>query len=78
MTGWWKAMASTAIVATRPLARANAARAGGDVHLRQEPAAEDVPRRVGVGRHRQRAHGGLETAKIGHGAPYRLVIARSS
>ena len=25
--------------------------AGGDIHLRQYPAAEDIPRRVGVGRH---------------------------
>ena len=30
--------------------------AGGEVHLRQHPAAEDVARRIGVRRHRQRAH----------------------
>ena len=41
-------------------------RSGGDVHLRQQPAAENVARRVGVGRHGQGPHGGLQVAQVGH------------
>src|SRR6266404_7518318 len=33
--------------------------AGGEVHLRHQPAAEDVARRVGVARHRDRPDRGL-------------------
>jgi len=33
--------------------------AGGEVHLRHQPAAEDVARRVGVARHRDRSDRGL-------------------
>ena len=61
-------MASTATVATRPRARVKAIGAGGDVHLRQQPAAEDVAGRVGVGRHGQRPHRGLQVAQVGHRA----------
>ena len=56
-TGRWKVIASTAIVATRPRAPGPRQHRAAEVHLRHQPAAEDVAVGVGIRRHRQGLQG---------------------
>ena len=51
-TGRWKVIPSTATVATRPARPRPRQHRGAEVHLRHQPAAEDVAVGVGVRRHR--------------------------
>ena len=58
-TGRWKVMAVIATVDRAALGAAGRDRAARQVHLRQQPAAEDVAVRIGVGRHGDGAQRGL-------------------